>query len=99
MAIVYFFSEMVRLRYKTDLSILAGSSIAGKGDEYRTRSVFKHPQYDQPRVDYDVAVISIEGQFDAYNNQRPIPLSKHTDIESLVGLDCLVTGFGRTSVS
>lgn len=79
--------------------VVAGSSMTGEGDAYSVRRAYRHPRYDREKVDYDVSVIVIDGRFDSNRNQIPIPLSKHTDIESLVGLECLVTGYGRTSVS
>lgn len=79
--------------------VLAGSDRRGAGDEYRVREAYRHPKYDPKTVDYDVALIVIHGQFKNNQKQRIIPLATNPDVESLVGLESMVTGYGRTSVS
>lgn len=79
--------------------IKAGSAINANGDEYQCRQAVVHPDYNSVTVDYDVSVLEIVGHFDAASNQMPIPLTTATSFEPLVGLEALVTGFGRTSVS
>lgn len=86
-------------KYKSHLMIRAGSSRFGLGDSYGVENITIHPKYDPKEFHYDVAVIKIIGAFNSSRNQIPIPLSKQLNIEPLVGLEGLVSGFGAASVS
>lgn len=85
-------------KYKTYVMIKAGSSKSGEGDPYPIRNVIVHPKFDLVRIDYDVAVIEIIGSFNRSQNQMPIALSSNKNIESMVGFECKVTGFGSVHV-
>lgn len=85
--------------YRRNLLVKAGSPKPGHGDAYSVRSILIHPNFDAKTFDYDVSVVVILGEFNSERNQIAIPLATQKNTDALIGMEAMVTGFGRTAVS
>ncbi|XP_058804495.1 transmembrane protease serine 9-like [Phymastichus coffea] len=72
----------------------AGSSSRIHGTFHKVAKVIRHPNYDSAAIDYDIALLKIEDEFQYGDNMRPINLPER---ELLSGEIVNVTGWGATS--
>ncbi|XP_053975832.1 trypsin alpha-3-like [Hylaeus volcanicus] len=72
-------------------SLKAGSSNKDQGTKYSVKRIIKHPQYNSRTVDYDIALLEINGQFQFSNNVKAVKLATS---EPAAGTLVDVTGWG-----
>ncbi|KOC69605.1 Trypsin 5G1 [Habropoda laboriosa] len=72
-------------------TLRAGNSNKDLGVPYKVKNVIRHPNYNARTVDYDVALLEIDGTFQFNSNVQPVKL---TSVEPSSGTMLDVTGWG-----
>ncbi|XP_066592333.1 trypsin 5G1-like [Prorops nasuta] len=72
----------------------AGSNSRNDGDFYRVKRIVRHPNYDYSTIDFDIALLQIEGEI-ILNNSTVAPV-KLAEKELPEGAIVNVTGWGAT---
>ncbi|XP_031836558.1 trypsin delta-like [Nomia melanderi] len=72
-------------------SLKAGNNDKDKGTRYSVKQIIRHPQYNSQTIDYDVALIQIDGQFKFGPTVKAINLANSEPASNKV-VD--VTGWG-----
>ena len=65
----------------------------GTESAYAIKEMHMHPKYDDDRVDYDIALIRIEGPMEYRIEVSPVCLP---DADVAAGTECVATGWGDT---
>ncbi|KAF5307104.1 hypothetical protein FQR65_LT18461 [Abscondita terminalis] len=79
------------------LSVRSGSTYRGSGGQvHQVVTICQHPLYNSALIDYDVAVVKINPQFQLSNNVKHIPLQP-VNQEVPVGAVAVVSGWGTTT--
>ncbi|KAL7307449.1 hypothetical protein TKK_0000628 [Trichogramma kaykai] len=72
----------------------SGSTSRFNGTLHKVAKIVRHPKYDSLAIDFDIAVIKIEDEFEYGPSVRPIKLPER---ELLAGERVNITGWGATS--
>ncbi|XP_076249085.1 trypsin-1-like [Calliopsis andreniformis] len=74
-------------------SLRAGSTNKDQGVRYAIKRVIRHPNYDSYTIDYDVALLEIDGAIKLSGNVQPVKLAG-SELPS--GSQVNITGWGAT---
>ncbi|XP_017890720.1 trypsin alpha-3-like [Ceratina calcarata] len=74
-------------------TLRSGSSDKNLGNAYSIKNIIRHPSYNSRTIDYDIALLEIDGKFKLDSTAAPIKLAT-TELAS--GTLVNVTGWGAT---
>ncbi|CAK9809994.1 TRYP1 [Anthophora quadrimaculata] len=72
-------------------TLRAGNNDKNLGVPYKIKNIIRHPNYNSQTVDYDVALLEIDGVISFNSNIKPVRL---TNVEPSAGRMIDVTGWG-----
>ncbi|XP_015608818.1 trypsin alpha-3 [Cephus cinctus] len=78
----------------SNYKLRAGSTTKNGGTAYAVKRIMRHPKYNSNTIDYDIAVIEIEGEFALGKTVKPVKLATAEPTEGRV---VSITGWGTTS--